>query len=253
MFKSRFKYISISLSLFLIVFASLFVFFISNAKKIPKPLFVFRDIGIPTIPDIFTPEVYREHKVGQTFLANFSNLFRVGLFIENSTEKHGGDLIFHLKESFSAKTDLVKIIISASYIKQNIYDFYRVPPDPISKKGVFYYLQFIPIRDSKDKLFYFYVEAPSCSKDNGYKLGFFNSENYFSCREGNAYIDNRPRKGYLAFQTQCSWEGNILDILNEIKNNLSKDRNFMKLYFSLCSILFLIIIISFISTRKIFK
>jgi len=239
------KFTLISTLIVLIILAFLSSLFILNAKKTPNALFVFRDIGHPSLPDSLTYEIYEEHKVGQKFQCNFPNLFRVGIFISNSKNNSRGDLIFHLKDSPIDKNDLVKIRIPTSNIKQNKYDFYNGLSDPSSETGVFYYIEFNPIKKSKNRIFYFYLEAPLCQKGEGYKVGFFNKENYLGCRSCQAYFNDKPQKGYLAFQTFCSWQGNISDILNEIKNNFSKDINFMKLYISVCIILFLILIIIF--------
>lgn len=246
---SKFTFISILTVLIILAFLS--SLFILNAKKTPNPLFVFRDIGHPSLPDSLTYEIYGEHKVGQKFQCNFPYLFRVGIFISNPNNNSRGDLIFHLKETPFDKNDLVKIIIPPNNIRQDKYDFHNALSDPSSETGVFYYIKFNPIKKSKNRIFYFYLEAPLCRKGEGYKIGFFDKENYVGCRNCQTYLDDEPQKGYLAFQTFCLWKGNVSNILNEIKKNLFIEKNFMKFYISVCIILFLILIITFWMIRKI--
>jgi hypothetical protein len=210
------------------------IFAMSIYKKIPDNIFCFLDIGTHHPPGDFI-EINGSTAVGQTFVPSFSDLFKVSVFVLKNEADPDSELIFHLRRKDS-EADLVTKKFRISEIEPRRNDFYQIPPDPEHKGGFHYHIQFPVIRDSKDKEFYFYLEAPGVRSGKGIKLGIWKVKYYEALRSGSMYINQKPSDYFIAFRTFNTWIGTPGSLLNDIKERLSKDKPFAIFYASIVTL-----------------
>ncbi|MDY7041528.1 MAG: hypothetical protein SVX38_11750 [Chloroflexota bacterium] len=82
--------------------------------------------------------------IGQTFVAEYTDLFRIEVKLSNYGRSSSGPLVFHLKADPEASDDLITLTLNAADIQNNAYHVFEFPP----------------IHDSAGQAFYFYLEAP---------------------------------------------------------------------------------------------
>lgn len=114
---------------------------------------IYRTIDVVYIEQPFASVVVGEllasTSVGQTFIAKYSGLCGVELYLATYARRNTGPLIFHLQTILDA-TDLVTITLDASQIKDNAYHAF----------------EFAPLWNVKGQLFYFFIEAPQAVPGN---------------------------------------------------------------------------------------
>ncbi|KPK41821.1 MAG: hypothetical protein AMJ78_04420 [Omnitrophica WOR_2 bacterium SM23_29] len=229
----------ILLFFFVVSLISLVIFMISISDKIPSNIFCFLDIGTYRIPPNAV-EVNNSNVYGQSFVSNFSNLFMMSIFIPTQDLNSDKELSFHLKNNKDDVKDLValKWKFNQIYFKEN--NFYLVPPDrELTEQGFHFHFQFPPIKDSKNKEFYFYFEASNAKVGEGIKLGVWDDIDYYEAlAKGQMFINHKPVDGFLAFRTYNTWEGEAKDILNEMYSRFRKDTPFGIFYLGLLFINF---------------
>lgn len=203
-------------------------------KKIPNNIFCFLDIGTHHPPGDFM-EINGSTVLGQLFISNFSNLFKISIFIAKKDADPNAELIFHLRYKGS-QSDLVTKKFHISEIKPQHNDFYQIPPDPEFKDRFHYHIRFPVIRDSKDKEFYFYLESPGVKSGKGIKVGIWKTKYYEALRNGSMYINHKPADYFIAFRTFNTWLGTPQSLLNDIKERLSKDKSFVVFYISIITL-----------------
>lgn len=128
-----------------------------------------------------TGEIYGPMEVGQTFLSTYPNLYRIDVFMGTYERANQGDLFFHLRESLQAKSDLALVKVNAREIKNN----------------EFFSFSFPPVRESRGKTFYFYIESAQ-SKPGDAITVYSTSEDYYP--DGAEYIHGTMAKGDLLFK-----------------------------------------------------
>lgn len=232
---------SIFLMIILIVFETLI------KARVPNNIFCFLDIGTYRIPT-GTVEVNSSYVYGQSFVSNFDDLFMMSIFIPTQNLDRDGQLYFHLKNNKDGNKDLVTLKWKLDQIHFAKNNFYVIPPDRESTEGGFHFhFQFPPIVDSKNREFYFYFESPNAKVGEGIKLGIWDNIDYYEAlTQGKIFINNKPVKGFLAFRTYNTWRGSISDLLNETKDRLNKDIQFLMFYFSSLFIILAFTIITFV-------
>jgi hypothetical protein len=130
-------------------------------------------------------EIMGNTTIGQTFFAPYANLNAIDIDFATYARVNTKDLVFHLRTSPSSPTDIFSSKINA----QNIDD------------NKFYRFTFPKIRDSKDKSYYFFVEAPEAASGNAITI-WSNYDDVY--KGGSAYKDGQPIRGDLTFKTSYS-------------------------------------------------
>jgi hypothetical protein len=232
MTKQRIVLITIILSIIAgVIFAKLIL------PKVPENIFCFRDLGTHHIPSNFV-EVNKSNIVGQTFMPNFDNLFKISVFLSKKDANPDGTLLFHLKKQ-GEREDIIVRSWKVSQIKPDRKNFYQIPPDIKTPKGFHFHIQFEPIEDSKDKVYYFYFESPQAEPGNGIKLGIWKTKYYEAMKVGARFINHQPVDYFLAFRTFNTWQGDLGGVFEEIRQRLKKDIPFIRVYMSLVLAVFL--------------
>lgn len=222
------------------VFFALFI-----KDKVPPNIFCFLDIGKYKIPPS-TVEINSSNICGQSFVANFDNLFMMSIFVPTQNLERDQLLYFHLKNSKDDDKDLVTLKWQFNQIRFAKNNFYTVPPEhEFTEKGFHFHFQFPPIRDSKDREFYFYFESPDAKSGEGIRLGVHDDTQYLeSLTKGQMFINDNPIKGFLAFRTYCTWQPHLNQLTKEIGDRLLKDKTFLSFYILLMAIATLGLILS---------
>jgi hypothetical protein len=130
-------------------------------------------------------EIQGNITVGQTFLAPYSNLEAIEIGFGTYKRVNTKEVIFHLRSAPSSSTDIYTINLSADKIRN--YDFHR--------------FSFDPIKDSKGRSFYFFIESPNSTPGNAITICYNKEDAY---KEGQAYENGLPLTGDLAFRTLFS-------------------------------------------------
>jgi len=117
-----------------------------------------------------------ETTIGQTFVARFDGLSGVTLFLKPE-EFNRGDLIFHLRESPEATTD-IRIVLK--------------PIQNFESPG-FYKFNFSPLDSSKNRYYYFFLES---SQPNRISLRAADGNTYIN---GALYQNHVPQEAQLFF------------------------------------------------------
>lgn len=118
--------------------------------------------------------------MGQTFWSCYPGLHRIDVNMATYTRVNTHDVIFYLRKSPTATTDLVTIVVNAREIEDNAWHRF----------------EFAPLADSADRAFYFFLASPASTPDNAVTVYGRTSDSY---KEGRAYLNDQPAGGDLAF------------------------------------------------------
>jgi 4-amino-4-deoxy-L-arabinose transferase-like glycosyltransferase len=129
--------------------------------------------------DTVVGEIYGANSFGQTFRAKHNNLYRIDILVGTYNRKNHQDVFFHLKKGFPPSLEVVKLSINAGKITEGYYSF-----------------TFPPISDSKDSLFYFYLESPNSSPGDAITI-YSSVEDCYP--EGTKIVNGKPASGDLTF------------------------------------------------------
>ena len=125
-------------------------------------------------------EIYGAASVGQTFVADAAGLNRIDLRLSTYVRQNTGPLIFHLRESPAAATELVTITVDAATVQDNVYRPFYFPP----------------LADSRGKSYYFFLEAPQAVPGNALTTWFSPDDNH---PQGTMLRDGQSVAGDLTF------------------------------------------------------
>lgn len=145
-------------------------------------------------------EIYGKENVGQTFKADYDQLWAVDVLMATHQRKVTGEIIFHLKREVENSDSLVQKKVDAEKIKDNQYFRYQFPET----------------EDSKGKNYYFYLEAPEAEPGNALTVWTHHEDKYF---DGEKIINGKKAKGDLVFRTvyKVGLSNKAELFLNEIK------------------------------------
>lgn len=195
--------------------------------KVPNNLFCFRDIGTHHVPPYMIG--LKKGAIGQTFVSNFDNLFRIAIFLSNRNVNRKAILRFRLRET-AGEQDIVTKEWNISNIKPVHNSFYKIPPDINVDKGFHYHIQFTPIKDSRDKSFYFYFETQGLIEGESINFGIWKRKYYEAMSEGSLFVNGKPKDDFLAFRSYNTWTGNMNDVFREVRRRLLLDKVFFFFY-----------------------
>lgn len=218
----------------LFAIAALLAFTALIKDRMPDNIFSFMDVGTHRIPPSLI-EVNRQNSYGQSFVSNFNGLFMVSVFIPRQDMDKDGELVFHLRANDVNAPDLVRLSWKFRQIRFQDKSFYIIPPDREStEEGFHFHFTFPPIWDSAGKEFYLYFESLNTASGNGIKLGVWdNSDYYEALTKGSMFHNGMPVRGFLAFRTYNTWQGNLSDVFQTAFLRLRQDLSFLYFYAAL--------------------
>ena len=129
----------------------------------------------------FTPD----GNTGQTFISRRNNLCRIEVLLNNINFQQKS-MIFHLKKATEDTSDIATVQISAGSLRIMCY-------------GNFLAINFPVQRNSKDRQYYFYIEAKQPNAEKECLILYSNTDRY---REGTRYVNHKPVEGDLVFKTK---------------------------------------------------
>ncbi|MCW4027288.1 MAG: hypothetical protein NWE76_07395 [Candidatus Bathyarchaeota archaeon] len=157
-------------------------------------------------------ELYSSRRVGQSFIAEGSGLYRLDLLLaRRGPNSH--PVIFHLQEDQVAPSDTVTVEVNASLLED--------VSSPIRKPNTYKSFTFAPIEDSSGKRFFFYVESPLSTTEDPLLLKFQSHNAYL---QGKRYVDGMEDSGDLAFKAY--YKGAPLETSDLLLRRLSEGKPF---------------------------
>jgi hypothetical protein len=124
--------------------------------------------------------IWRDTRPGQTFRADRNNMNTVRVRGATYGRSNTGSIIFHLKDSLEAPTDIATVQVEAATLPDNHYWEFTFPPIP----------------DSRDRSFYFYLESPDAPEDKAVSVYYTPEDRYPG---GSRTNSGQPLSGDLAF------------------------------------------------------
>ena len=123
-----------------------------------------------------------ETRVGQAFVAPMAGLYRIEVSLVPAPGAPDRTVILHLKAGPAAQEDLYTAEINTAGI------------DPGAPLG----FEFAPVRDSKGREFFFYLESPGTVPEEAPSLRYSPSS---TLEPAGAYLNGEPLAGDLTFHT----------------------------------------------------
>lgn len=160
-------------------------------------------------------EIFGDKKIGQTFRAEAKNLTGIEVFLATYARTNTFPVIFHLKETPDAPTDLFIQTLPAWQIHNNAYHRFQFPVIP----------------DSQGKSYYFSLESPESKPGNAITAWCHSEDRY---KNGSLWINGVEEKGDLTFRTVYQSSLNIL--VESLTQNRPFPLNNWIFYLSLLSI-----------------
>jgi hypothetical protein len=132
-----------------------------------------------------SPEVAGSTQVGQAWRAPLPGLYRIEVSVQPPPTGTGQPVTFHLRTGLDATSDLWTATI-----------------DPVQiAAGAPYAFEFEPVRDSKARTFYFYLESPESGPGEAIQAVYGPAS---VLDGGSAYVNGQEVGGNLVFQTYYS-------------------------------------------------
>jgi len=150
--------------------------------KNPLRRFLQRGLALSGSPVRTLGELRTRRRVGQQFVARCDNLHRVDVLVSTYGRRNTRDLIFHLRESPQAESDLATVRINASLLPDNSYASF----------------QFEPQAGSRGKSYVFYLESPDSVPGDAITLWAYEQP---SLPDGKLYRNDSVERGQLVFGT----------------------------------------------------
>lgn len=164
--------------------------------------FTVGSMGQP-IPDTPAGEIYGSITIGQLFTAPYNALYRIDVLMATYARENTHDVIFHLRNSPQAESDLVTITINAREIEDNRFRSFV----------------FDPIRDSAGKSYYFFFDSPDSEPGDAITL-WGTIKNLYP--EGRPFRNHRAAGGDLVFLTY--YQPSTLDKLDILLDRLAANK-----------------------------
>jgi hypothetical protein len=118
--------------------------------------------------------------IGQSFVARHNHLHRIDVLVTTFCRRNTRDVIFHLRTSPTATSDLATVRVNASLIADNSYARFVFDPQP----------------DSRGKSYYFCVESPESVPGDAITLWAYRD---VSLSNAKLYWNGHTDNGQLAF------------------------------------------------------
>jgi hypothetical protein len=132
--------------------------------------------------DGLSAEVAGDTHVGQQFAAPLPGLYRIEIVLARATARNAHPVTFHLKTDPASAQDIWVADLNTSDVQDNRpYGF-----------------EFEPIRDSKGKSYYFYLESAASAPGDAIAVHY---SPYATLEGASAYLGGQPVAGDLQFHT----------------------------------------------------
>ncbi len=148
-------------------------------------------------------EITKSMQIGQTFVAERSNLSRIDILFATYKRENTEDILFHLRKKFGSNNDIVLYRFNPKFLEDNRY----------------FSITFPEIPDSEGKVYYFYIESPTSYSGNAVTIWYLPNSSY---TQGNLYINGMPSKGSLVFRPY--YESNMTEYLNTLLRRLEVNK-----------------------------
>jgi len=173
--------------------------------------------------------IYGTRSVGQIFVAHEDGLSGIAVFFATYGRVNTESMIFKLRSGAELETDIVSLVINARSIRDNQY----------------YGFFFDEIRDSKGKIYYFFLQSPNSTEGNAISAWYSSADVY---GEGSAYVGHKPIAGDLCFKTYCRRA--LSDVLKNLYPRILSDKVFFGTYFSSITVIVLLLVRYMTSRRS---
>ena len=143
----------------------------------------FCDISQPKYNEV-VGEIIGSRSSGQTFVCSFPGLYKIEIYMATWLRKIKYDAYFYLKEGLGSEKNIIQKRIPASEIKDNEW----------------LTVEFSPIRSSRNKEYYFYIESPKAKTNEAFTIWYDSNNNDF---RGKRVHNGAEVEGVLTFQIYC--------------------------------------------------
>lgn len=126
-------------------------------------------------------EIYGTISAGETFISPNSNMNAIEVCLATYQRLNTNDIVFHLRNSTTSLDDITTIKVNARIIEDN----------------QFHKFKFAPIKDSKGRAYYFYIDSPQSAPGNAITIWYNTNDVY---KGGSAFINKAMIDGDLAFR-----------------------------------------------------
>lgn len=172
------KIVVASIGVYLLCVIGLYVHDFVTHKYIAVP-------KIDVLQDTFDKpirEIVQGMTVGQTFRSHQDNLNGISIMLATYARKNNQDIIFHLKESLTVKSDIFSATFNTATLKDN----------------AFYDIKFPSLKDSKEKKYYFEIESPKAKPGDAITIWSSVKPVY---SDGELLLNGEKSPGALTFKT----------------------------------------------------
>ena len=148
-------------------------------------------------------ELYGNVRFGQTFVASYSDLYRIDVVMSTYGRRNTQSVVFHLKEGLDAEVDIVTMPFDASDVRDEAWRSFIFPPLP----------------DSAGQWYYLYLESPESEPGNAITVMGREGDPYLS---GQGYINDHPVAADMAFRVY--YKVNPVQKINIVLRSLAANK-----------------------------
>lgn len=156
-------------------------------------------------------ELVAGQSYGQTFLSTDDDLYRIDLSTATYARVNTVPLIFHLRSSPQATSDIASVTVPGPEIQNERPTTFQFPALP----------------DSRDRSYYFYIESPAATSGNAITV-YANAADRYA--DGTAVQDGHAVPGDLAFTAYCRQAFSLAGVLDGFLWHLAQDVPFLLCY-----------------------
>jgi hypothetical protein len=160
---------------------------------------------------ILLPELLATQTYGQDFVSTRNYLYRIDLGTATYARVNTAPVIFHLRSSSKATTDIATVTVPGSAVQNERSTSFI----------------FSPLPDSLGKPFYFFIESPESTPGNAITLY---STEYDRYPDGSAYNNGKPVTCDLVFTAYSQEIYNASDVLEGFFVRVAQDKSFFICY-----------------------
>jgi hypothetical protein len=148
---------------------------------------------------------------GQSFVSAHDSLYRIDLSTATYARVNSASVIFHLRTSRDANTDIVSIALPGPEIQNE---------RPTS-------IEFPPLIDSQGKSYFFYIESPEGTPGDAITV-YANAQDQYT--GGRAYRNGQAVSGDLAFTAYSRETFTLSGVLHDFLSRAAQDVSFFLCY-----------------------
>ena len=173
---------------------------------------------------------------GQTFVCTRNNLYRIDLSTATYARINTSPVIFHLRSASPSTSEVAEAFAAMDILTITL-------PGPEVQNDRPTSFVFPPLRDSKDKAFYFFIESPEGTPGNAITV-YVNEYDQYPA--GTAYRDGQPVAGDLAFTAYSQETFTFSGVIQDFLSRATQDIPFFTCY---CALVLFVCVCLFLSLR----